>query len=154
MLNLENILKYIRQKLKKHAHFKISSRDEVFTRLFFFFHLRMKFHPCLSCRTEISSRQKRAKTFNHKQGWFHPGTSFILGWNFTCKHPLNYLLPHRPAIREERNKAKIRAVFDASCSTSGPSLNECLYSGEWRVGTYGVEWHCFPIWWFKKVSHL
>ena len=27
----------IRQKLKKHAHFKISSRDEVFTRLFFFF---------------------------------------------------------------------------------------------------------------------
>ena len=37
MLNLENILEYIRQKLKKHAHFKISSRDEVFTRLFFFF---------------------------------------------------------------------------------------------------------------------
>ena len=77
-----------------------------------------------------------------------------MGWNFTCKHPLNYLLPHRPAIREERDKAKIRAVFDASCSTSGPSLNECLYSGEWRVGTYGVEWHCFPIWWFKKVSQI
>ena len=45
MLNLENILEYIRQKLKKHAHFKISSRDEVFTRLFFFF----------SSRDEISS---------------------------------------------------------------------------------------------------
>ena len=36
-LNLENILEYIRQKLKKHAHFKISSRYEVFTRRFFFF---------------------------------------------------------------------------------------------------------------------
>ena len=44
MLNLENILEYIRQKLKKHAHFKISSRDEVFTRLFFFFSSGMKFH--------------------------------------------------------------------------------------------------------------
>ena len=44
MLNLENMLEYIRQKLKKHARFKISSRDEVFTRLIFFFHPRMKFH--------------------------------------------------------------------------------------------------------------
>ena len=46
MLNLENILEYIRQKLKKHAHFKISSRDEVFTRLFFIpvFRPGMKFY--------------------------------------------------------------------------------------------------------------
>ena len=61
MLNLENIFKYIRQKLKKHAHFKISSQDELFTRLFFFF----------SFWDEISS------------------LSFIPGWNFisakTCK---------------------------------------------------------------------
>ena len=54
-------------KLKKHAHFKISSQDELFTPLFFLF-----FIP----------------------GWnfipvFHPGTSFIPGWNLTCKHPLN-----------------------------------------------------------------
>ena len=42
MLNLENILEYIRQKLKKHAHFKISSQDEVLTRLFSFFHLGKK----------------------------------------------------------------------------------------------------------------
>ena len=55
MLNLENILEYIRQKLKKHAHFKISSRDEVFTRLFFFF----------SSRDEISSRQKRVNSKRH-----------------------------------------------------------------------------------------
>ena len=54
MLNLENILEYIRQKSKKHAHFKISSRNEVFTRLFF----------CFSSHDEI------------------PSLSFILGWNF------------------------------------------------------------------------
>ena len=41
ILNLESILQYIRQKLKKkHAFFKNSSWDEVFTRLFFFFSSR------------------------------------------------------------------------------------------------------------------
>ena len=55
MLNLENILEYIRQKLKKHAHFKISSRDEVFTCLFFLF----------SSWDEISSRQKRVNSKRH-----------------------------------------------------------------------------------------
>ena len=58
MLNLENILEYIRQKLKKHVHLKISSRDEVFTRLFFF-------RPCLSSRDEISPRQKRVNSKKH-----------------------------------------------------------------------------------------
>ena len=86
MLNLENILEYIRQKLKKHAHFKISSQDEVFTRLIFFFHPRMKFHPCLSSRDEISSRQKRV---NSKRHFTIDRDDFIPGWNFKCKHPLN-----------------------------------------------------------------
>ena len=45
----------MRQKLKKHAHFKISSLDEVFTRLFFFF----------SSGDEISSRQKRVNSKSH-----------------------------------------------------------------------------------------
>ena len=53
MLTLES--EYIRQKLKKHAYFKISSRDDVFTRLFFFF----------SSRDEISSRQKRLNSKKH-----------------------------------------------------------------------------------------
>ena len=52
MLTLENILEDIRQKLKKHAHFKISFRDEVFTWLFL-------------CRDEISSRQKRVNSKRH-----------------------------------------------------------------------------------------
>ena len=42
-------------KIKKHAHFKISCRDEVFTRLFF----------CFSSRDEISSRQKRVNSKRH-----------------------------------------------------------------------------------------
>jgi hypothetical protein len=40
-----------------------------------------------------------------------------------------HYLPHRPVIRNDKQTTKIRAVFDASCKVSGPSLNECLYSG-------------------------
>ena len=40
-----------------------------------------------------------------------------------------HYLPHRPAIRDDEQTTKIRAVFDASCKVSGPCLNECLYSG-------------------------
>ena len=32
IMNLENILEFIRQKLKKHAHFNISSQDEISSR--------------------------------------------------------------------------------------------------------------------------
>ena len=49
--------------------------------------------------------------------------------NEICKAPseVNYLT-QGPVIREERDTTKIRAVFGASCSMNGPSLNECLYS--------------------------
>ena len=40
-----------------------------------------------------------------------------------------HYLPHRPVVREDKETTKIRAVFDASCASDGPSLNECLYSG-------------------------
>lgn len=40
-----------------------------------------------------------------------------------------HYLPHRHVIHKERDTTKIRAVFDASCSTNGTSPNECLYSG-------------------------
>ena len=39
-----------------------------------------------------------------------------------------HYLPHRSVIRNDKLTIKIRAVFDASCKVSGPSLNECLYS--------------------------
>ena len=40
-----------------------------------------------------------------------------------------HYLPHRPVVREDKETTKIRAVFDASCSSGGPSLNDCLYPG-------------------------
>ena len=76
----------IRQKLKNQAHFKISSGNKCLHLFFSFFHPRMKFHPCLSSRDEISSRQKRA---NSKRHFTIYRDDFILGWNFTCKHPRN-----------------------------------------------------------------
>ena len=79
MLNLENILDYIRQQLKKHAHFKISSRHEVSTRLFFFFSSRDEISP------RLSSRQKRV---NSKRHFTIDRDDFIPVTNFTCKHPL------------------------------------------------------------------
>ena len=67
-LTLESILECICQKFKKkHAHFKISSRDEVLTRLFFFF----------PYRDEISFWQKRV----HSKRVF---TREISSWDETC----------------------------------------------------------------------
>lgn len=40
-----------------------------------------------------------------------------------------HYLPHRPVLREDKSTTKIRAVFDASCSRNGVSLNQCLYAG-------------------------
>ena len=56
MLNLENILEYIRQKLKKKLKFHPMIKSlHVF---FSFFHPGMEFHPCLSSRDETLSQQK------------------------------------------------------------------------------------------------
>ncbi|XP_065663018.1 uncharacterized protein LOC136085622 [Hydra vulgaris] len=40
-----------------------------------------------------------------------------------------HYLPHRPVIRGDKLTSKVRLVFDTSACTSGPSLNECLFSG-------------------------
>ena len=91
MLNLENILEYIRQKLKRHARFKISSWDEVFTCLFIFFFIPgWNFIPVFltgmsSSGDEILSRQKRV---NNKRHLIIDRDYFIPRWNFTCKHLL------------------------------------------------------------------
>ena len=42
---------------------------------------------------------------------------------------LVHYLPHRPVIREDKATTKMRIVFDASATISGPSLNDCLHSG-------------------------
>ena len=76
MLNLENILEHIRQKLKKHAYFKISSQDEVFTRLFFFFSSWDEISSSLASPDEISSLQKRV---NRKRHFTIDSDDFIRG---------------------------------------------------------------------------
>ncbi|XP_065675665.1 uncharacterized protein LOC136091879 [Hydra vulgaris] len=45
------------------------------------------------------------------------------------KVALVHYLPHRPGIREDKVTTKLRIVFDASATSSGPSLNDCLHSG-------------------------
>ncbi|XP_065680571.1 uncharacterized protein LOC136094525 [Hydra vulgaris] len=40
-----------------------------------------------------------------------------------------HCLPHRPVIREDKLTSRVRIVFNTSARTSGPSLNECLFSG-------------------------
>ena len=40
-----------------------------------------------------------------------------------------HYLPHPPIVRDDKETTKIRIVFNASAKCSGPSLNECLYSG-------------------------
>ena len=84
-LTLESIFEYIRKKiyiriliLKFHPGMKCLN---VF---FSFLRPGMKFHPCLFDRDEfilgwnfISAKAcKQWETFHHRQGWFHPGTSF------------------------------------------------------------------------------
>ena len=39
-----------------------------------------------------------------------------------------HCLPHTPVIREGKETTKIRAAFNASSSSNGPSLNDCFYS--------------------------
>ena len=40
-----------------------------------------------------------------------------------------HYLSHRPVLREDKETATIRAVFDGPYLSDGPSLNECLYAG-------------------------
>lgn len=41
---------------------------------------------------------------------------------------LDYL-PHHPINRANKDTTKVRIVYDASCKSTGPSLNDCLHSG-------------------------
>jgi hypothetical protein len=40
-----------------------------------------------------------------------------------------HYLPHREVVRADKDTTKVRVVYDASAKTTGPSLNECLYTG-------------------------
>ena len=65
-LTLESIFEYIRQKLIKNMVILKFHPGMKCSHVFFsFFHPGMKFHPCLSSRDEISSRQKRVNSQRH-----------------------------------------------------------------------------------------
>jgi hypothetical protein len=40
-----------------------------------------------------------------------------------------HYLPHREVVRADKDTTKVSVVYDASAKTTGPSLNECLYTG-------------------------
>ena len=40
-----------------------------------------------------------------------------------------HYLPHHGVIRQDKKTTKLRVVYDASAKTTGPSLNDCLYTG-------------------------
>ena len=73
---------YVKNKKTKHVHFKISSRDEVFSRLFSLFFIPGGiFIPAFlmgmsSSRNEVSSLQKRVNSTRH---FTIGGDDFVLG---------------------------------------------------------------------------
>ena len=40
-----------------------------------------------------------------------------------------HYLPRHGVVRQDKTTSKLRIVYDASARTSGPSLNDCLYTG-------------------------
>ena len=46
-----------------------------------------------------------------------------------CETGEYHYLRHHLLFKETKDTTKVRIVFDASATSEGPSLNECLYKG-------------------------
>ena len=54
---------------------------------------------------------------------------------------INYL-PHRPVIRSDKKRTKVRIV-DGSAKSNGPSLNDCIYIYIYRAMFTELQfWYC------------
>jgi len=49
--------------------------------------------------------------------------------NNTTINTQRYYIPHHPVIKDNSLTTKLRVVFDASCKSTGLSLNDCLMVG-------------------------
>ena len=68
-------------------------------------------------------------------------------WTSAKTGKLHYL-PHHGVIREDKSMTKLRIVYDASAQTTGPSLNNCLYSGPsfgQRIADILVRFRIYPV---------
>ena len=47
----------------------------------------------------------------------------------SCEAGECHYIPRHPVVKETKDTTDVRIVFDASTTSEGPSLNECLYKG-------------------------
>ena len=45
----------------------------------------------------------------------------------SCEAGEHHYLPHHPVVKETKDNTKVHIVFDASTTSEGPRLDECLY---------------------------
>ena len=59
-----------------------------------------------------------------------------------------HYLPHHTIIRRDKQTTRVRVVYDASSSSSGPSLNSCLHTGpkyNQRIREILLRFRTYPV---------
>ena len=109
-LTLESIFEYICQKLIKNMRIlKFHPGMKCLHIFFSFFHPRLKSHPCLSSRDEISSQQKRVNSKRH----------------FTIDR--DDFIPGRVSSRDEISSVKTLLNTELTCITRDSTTISCFF---------------------------